>query len=221
MHGTAEMPMAFADMVCLAATSGRPVTVALEQTTGYQPAVDAFLGSDGGPAARAAFLAAGMWTGFKDGRSSQAMLALYDRLRLLKQAGQVRTVVAFIPAKPVRGDGPHNAAMAEALKVIPTGPDGLILAYMGSVHAAKSRFGQGDTAFLPAGADLPQDRTVSVYLDSNGGEAWNCMADGCAAHPMQARDARPGFTSAERLPWRYDWVYELGVKSTASPPAVP
>jgi hypothetical protein len=221
MHGTAEMPATFADLVCLAAATGRPVTVALEQTADYQPAIDAFLASDGGPAARAAFLGASMWTRFKDGRSSEAMLALYDRLRLLKQAGQIRAVVAFIPAKPTVGDGPHNAAMAETLITIPAAPNALILAYMGSVHAAKSRFGQGDAAFLPAAAALPPDRTVSVYLDSNGGEAWNCMADGCAAHSMQPRDLKPGFTSADRLPWRYDWVYELGLKSTASRPAVP
>jgi len=221
MHGTAEMPMAFADMVCLAAKSGRPVTVALEQDAEMQPAIDAFLASDGGHAARNAFLAAPMWK-VQDGRSSQAMLALYDRLRVMKQAGQIRGVYAFIPVLTSwLGDGPYNALMADRLKAIPVGPNGLLLAYMGSVHAAKSSIGQATNAFLPAAADLPPDRTVNVYLDSNGGEAWNCMADGCAAHPMQARDARPGFTSADRLPWRYDWVHELGVKSTASPPAVP
>lgn len=223
MHGTTEMPAFFADLVCQAAASGRPITVALEQDVEMQPSIDAFLASDGGPAARAAFLKARMWTGkMQDGRASQAMLDLYGRLRMLKQAGQIRTVRAFIP--PIHawnGDGPYNARMADTLMAIPLDSSGLILAYMGSVHAAKSSFGRGADAFLPAAADLPPERTVSVYLDGNGGEAWNCMEDGCSPHPMQARNVARGFASAASLPWRYDWVFETGVKSTASPPAVP
>lgn len=62
---------------------------------------------------------------------------------------------------------------------------------------------------------------MSVYCDSNGGTAWNCMGDECAPHPLNPRTAARGFASAEHLPWRYDWVFELGEKATASPPAVP
>lgn len=223
MHGTAEMPALFGDLVCQAVASGRPVLVAMEQGVEMQPAIDAFLVSNGGAAARRAFLAASMWTGkMQDGRSSQAMLALYDRLRVMKQAGQIRGVYAFIPKiTSWLGDGPYNALMADRLKTVPAGPKDVVLAYMGSVHAAKSSFGQGANAFLPAAADLQPEHTVSVYIDSNGGSAWNCMEDGCAPHSMQARDAARGFTSAERLPWRYDWVFELGAKTSASPPAVP
>jgi hypothetical protein len=104
---------------------------------------------------------------------------------------------------------------------MPVGPKGLVLAYMGSLHAAKSSFGQGANAFLPAAADLPPERTVSVYIQSNGGDTWNCIEDVCSPHPMQARDAPRGFASAEGLPWRYDWIYELGSKTSASPPANP
>ena len=222
MHGTAEMPALFGDMVCQVAThSGRPITVALEQSEGMQPAIDAFLASDGGPAARAAFLKAPMWgTNFQDGRSSQAMLALYDRLRLMKAAGQIRAVRGFVPELHARtSDGPYNALMAERLKAMAPQPNDLVMAYMGSVHAAKSSFGQGAMAFLPAGADLPPEHTISIYLYGNGGTAWNCMEDGCKPHPLQARDARRGFAPATDLPWRYDWMFELGGKTMASPPA--
>lgn len=72
MHGTAQMPALFADLVCqAAATSGRPITVALEQNAGMQPAIDAFLKSDGGPRARASFLAAPMWTGKMQGEQAR------------------------------------------------------------------------------------------------------------------------------------------------------
>ena len=218
MHGTAEMPAFFGDLVCqAAANSGRRVTVALEQDAEMQPAIDAFLASDGGAAARSAFLKAPMWSE-QDGRASQAMLALYDRLRLMKQAGRIHAVYAFIPRTPARTNGPHNAAMASRLQEVAAGRKDIVLAYMGSVHAAKSSMGQGANAFLPAAADLPPERTVSVYLDSNGGEAWNCMADSCAPHPMETRDAKRGFVSADGLPWRFDWVFELGSKASASPP---
>ena len=222
MHGTAEMPAAFGDMVCQAAQqSGRPVSVALEQGAEMQPAIDAFLASDGGPVARTAFLAAPMWKG-QDGRASVAMLALYDRLRGMKQAGQIRTVYAFIPVITAQvGNGPYNLLMAEKLKAAPAGPKGLVMAYMGSVHAAKSSFGQAPNTFLPAGADLPPAQTVSIYLYGNGGEAWNCMEDGCKPYPLPARAGTRGFTTAESLPWRYDWIFELGEKTSASPPAVP
>jgi hypothetical protein len=220
IHGTVQMPAFFIDLVCQAAASGRPVTVALEQDAEMQPAIDAYLASDGGVRARSVFLAAPMWTrAMQDGRASRAMLTLYERLRIMRRAGRVRAVSAFIPqATTWKGNAGHNAAMADMLRAIPIDPNGLVLAYMGSVHAAKSSFGQGDNAFLPAAADLPSASTVSVYLDVNGGEAWNCMSD-CRAHLMQSRSAARGFTSADRLPWRYDWIFELGEKAAASPPA--
>jgi hypothetical protein len=221
MHGTAEMPVFFGDLVCQAAASSqRPITVAMEQDAEMQPAIDAFLASNGGVAARSAFLKAPMWSG-QDGRASQAMLALYDRLRLMKQAGQIRAVYAFIPRTSARTNGPHNAAMASMLKEIAAGRKDLVLAYMGNLHAAKSSVGQGADAFLPAAADLPPERTVSVDIESNGGEAWNCLGDSCAPHPMQTRDAKRGFASAGWLPWRFDWVFELGSKASASPPVNP
>lgn len=222
MHGTSEMPATFGDIVCqAAATSHRPVTVAVEQDEGMQPLIDAFMASDGGPAARAAFLQTPMWRG-RDGRASEAMFALYERLRRMKQAGQIRGVRAFVPTlHAITPDGPYNALMADRLKAFGAEPGGLVLAYMGSVHAAKSSFGQGEHAFLPAAADLPPERTVSVYINDNGGDAWNCMQDGCAPHPMQARTATRGLVAADSLPWRYDWVFETGARSTASPPVVP
>jgi len=111
--------------------------------------------------------------------------------------------------------------MSDRLRAITVPADGQILPYMGSVHAARSSVGQGAAAFMPAAADLPAERTISVYIDANGGQAWNCMGDECAPHPMQLRTAARGFTSADRLPWRYDWIFELGAPATASPPAAP
>lgn len=56
MHGTQEQPALFGDMVCHAGRMGRPVIVALERDVEEQAAWDAFLASNGGRRARAAFL---------------------------------------------------------------------------------------------------------------------------------------------------------------------
>ena len=94
IHGTAETPAAFADLVCAAARSGRPVTVAVEYSSDDQPVVDAFLASNGDAKARAALLTLPIWHDtWQDGRSSTAFLALFERLRVLKQAGLIRGVV--------------------------------------------------------------------------------------------------------------------------------
>ena len=97
IHGTAEAPAAFADLVCLAARE-RPVAVGVEAGAGFAAKLEAFLASDGGPAARGAFLSDVFWTQpFKDGRSSQAMLAMFDELRRLKRAGRGIKVFGFQP----------------------------------------------------------------------------------------------------------------------------
>ena len=53
VHGTAEEPALFGDLVCQAAAT-RPVVVALERDVAEQPLWNAYLTSDGGAAARAA-----------------------------------------------------------------------------------------------------------------------------------------------------------------------
>jgi len=55
MHGTRETPEIFGDLACLASSS-HPVTVAVEQTTVDQAAIDDFIGSSGDAAATSRFL---------------------------------------------------------------------------------------------------------------------------------------------------------------------
>src|SRR5690554_1179150 len=87
MHGSNEVPELFADAVCRTAQSRR-VVVGIEQPASQQEAIDAFLDSDGGEAARRDFMEAAMWHGpMKDGRSSEAIFRLFERLRQMKAAG--------------------------------------------------------------------------------------------------------------------------------------
>src|SRR5690606_17198505 len=95
-----------------------PVIVALEQPGIDQPLIDAFLASDGGPDAVAAFLQAAMWNGpMKDGRSSEATLRLFDELRRMHAAGRIAAAVAFLPSNVPERAGPagYEEAMAKGI----------------------------------------------------------------------------------------------------------
>lgn len=222
IHGTAESPRAFADLVCLA-SANRHVVVALEHPEADQPAIDAWLASDGGEAARAAFLAAGMWRQpMKDGRTSLAMLELFDALRLMAQGGKVKRVVAFQPLLTGPYDpAAHERAMAD--RWIAASPDAgtLVIALVGNLHALTGEIAFGATRYLPAAAHLPAAATLTLDIRSNGGAMWVCNRDGCgpnasAAGPRgNARGIVLGSAPA------YSGVLELGLATTASPPAVP
>lgn len=95
MHGTNEAPDAFANLVCLAAASKRPVTVALEFSPDDQSIIDSYLASNGGADARSNLSKLHTFSsGMQDGRGSLAFLRLFERLRVMKRAGQISGVVA-------------------------------------------------------------------------------------------------------------------------------
>jgi hypothetical protein len=236
-HGTQEVPQMFADLAC-AASKTRRLVIALEQPPEDQPAIDAFLKSDGGADARAQFLKARMWT-MRDGRSSKAMLKLFERLRQLTQAGRIHGVVAFqaydLSVPFSNGNEGINRGMAAVLeRVAAANPDALVLGYGGSVHMSHDDV--PGTAIPSAAGRLPKAQTVSIYAEGDGGNAWNCVSNAastnaimeCAAHahtrwgeickagvravvPLQSGQAPEGF----------DAVACVGKPFSASPPAVP
>lgn len=227
LHGTAETPAIFADAVCLAAQERR-VVVALEVPSTDQPAIDAWLASDGGPAARAAFLKALLWNmPMKDGRSSEAFLALFDRLRQMHAAGAVAGVVAFqdnSPADDPSGDqGPYEKRLAAIVRDAAV-PDGMVLVLVGNGHARKSEVIPGASdrkPFRPMAMHLPPETTLTLYAIGNGsGSAWNCQADGCGVHdnsgPPEPMDR--GVELGPVMDGAYDGMLWLGVPTTASLP---
>ena len=235
-HGTNEAPELFADLVC-AASEKRHVVVALEQPPEDQPAIDAFLKSDGSAVARAQFLKAGFWNqSMKDGRSSQAMLSLFDYLRQLKQAGRIRGVAAFqdydLSVPFTNADEGINRGMAAFLKrVAAANPDAIVLGYGGSVHMSHDNV--GGTAIASAAGRLPRAETVSVFVDGEEGSIWNCLDVGagmqCGPHPYLPQSQVCKVGVREVVPVRdgqvllrgYDAVACVGKPFTASPPAVP
>lgn len=224
VHGTNEIPVLFADAVCLTAQS-RPVVVALEQPTSDQSAIDDFINSDGGAKATRAFLAAGMWNGsLKDGRSSEAYFRLFELLRQMRAAGRIKSVVAFQPSTfsepPTSAE--YEAAMAEQLREAAR-PDATVIALVGNVHAMQSET-PWQPSYLALAGHLPRQSTLTFNTASNGGESWTCQGNPmtCGPHPSHgsgAQRARGVEMSAEEGP--YSGVIYLGTRTTASPPMMP
>ncbi len=228
-HGTAETPAIFADLVCLVASTGRPIVVAVEQSADDQPAIDAYLASDGRDKARAALLAAKMWHyPMKDGRSSQAHLALFERLRQLKADRKIAGVVAFQPGSAsIREPTPqaYEQAMADIVRRASTAPDILVVALVGNIHASLAKVDFGTGGYMPMAGLLPQSQTVTLNAVGNGGGMWACMGDAtgkpvCGAHESaMARTEPRGIQLRGAAPPRYSGTLNLGVRTTASPPA--
>jgi hypothetical protein len=221
MHGTNEAPDAFANLVCLAAKTGRPVTVALEYSSDDQIAIDAYLASDGSAQAQAALLRLFLFSAkTQDGRGSVAFLRLWEKLRLMKCSGTISGVVASDVGRSTPEGHERNAAMAISWTAIRAPANGIIISLVGNLHAMRKPIVIGDRTITPAGSLMPAQRTITVNIDGNGGKAWNCQEDGCAPHdsgdPRQAVRGIVYSTDADR---QWDATYELGVETTAAYPA--
>ena len=225
MHGNRESPQLFLDAVCRTAARGK-VVVALEQSAAHQPEIDAFLASDGGDAARDRFLASEMWRGrLHDGRSSEAMFALFEGLRGMVQAGKVARVVAFIPALdgPYPGPEKYEAAMADAVRNA-GGPGVTVLVFTGNVHAMRVPVPWG-SKYMPMAGHLPRESTVTLDIMSTGGESWACSGEPMICGPMKIGgdngDWRRGVVLHGEEDARYSGAVHLGVPTNASAPMVP
>jgi len=223
LHGTNEIPDAFANLVCLAAATRGPVTVALEFPTDMQASLDAWLASDGGDAARTTLLAAPWWhRPLQDGRSSAAFLHMLERLRALHASGKVASVRAFDVPPTWRGQTDRNADMAKTLTSIATETQGLVLILVGNIHAMRSDLQFDTTLIHPAASLLPDANRISVDIRGIGGSAWNCGPDGCKARSMGISGSGPASLTWSSAPDRkFDVVYALGEPLTAAEPALP
>ncbi|MEM7703660.1 MAG: hypothetical protein AAF251_17115 [Pseudomonadota bacterium] len=222
LHGTNEAPDAFANLVCLATRTNRPVTVAVEFSSDWQPAFDLFLASDGGPKAQQDFLELPDWQkDFQDGRTSVAMLRLFETLRRMKQSGAIADVRATDIGQSTPPGLERDAAMADAWQKIAQPDNGLVLALVGNIHAMRVPLTYSGGSVATAGSLMPPAHTVTVNIVGNGGDAWNCTREGCGvSHALPSPKADKGlqFSESADTPWAV--TYELGVPTTAALPAL-
>ncbi len=220
-HGTQEGPAIFGDLVCALSKSGRKIVVGVEFPTAAQPTLDEFLASDGGADAVQALLAQLPWTsGFKDGKTSKAMLALMVRLRSMYQAHSIAGVRYLVERTNGGGDQSFNQAIADGMaRAWATAPDAVVVALVGSVHATKQPLAFGGSRLEPTAMLLPSGEAVSLYIESEWGTAWNCENSICAPrdagseiHLARGVHMRVGLPNA-------DGVLTTDLAAKASPPA--
>lgn len=221
IHGSNEVPEAFANAVCLTAQSN-PVVVAVKQPTSEQHAIDAFMQSDGGLAAQRAFLKAQIWNSdLKDGRSSEAYVRLFESLRRMRNAGLIEKVVAIQPSTFKTPPTPteYEQAMADLL-LAAAPPDTMVVALVGNLHAMRTEV-SWQPAYMPMAGRLPREATVSLNTSARGGEAWNCHgADQCGPHSVSAaiRSEEVVGVELDADGGPYSGTLHLGVPMTASQP---
>lgn len=226
-HGTAELPAAFADLVCAFALKSGPLTVGLEFLPEEQSSLDAYLASDGGQAARAVLLGSPGWSS-RDGRASQAIFDLLESLRRLKATKPDLQVVAFDHASETPGtSAAREKGMADLLlsakRARPSAP---LLALTGVGHAGKSAWTSFNPPFLAMSQYLPADRTMALTFDVFGGEIWACRraaegaAEECGPRAVSTRgEARPRGIRLDGSRDGFDAILSVGTPFSASAPA--
>jgi hypothetical protein len=239
LHGTREIPALVGALACHAGSAGAPVLVALEVPREEQRAVDAYLESDGGEDARGALLEGTFWRRpYQDGRSSEAMLALLERVRAWRQRDGLAVSVL---ALDVPGQGnTRSAGLARRLSwARAREPGRTVLALVGNVQARVARGAGWDEALGTLGGHLARAGVPVRALDArfSGGTAWTCTLDtheriDCGPGPVIVP---PGMESERGLGYQgarpflrmldaqgaegFHGVFYVG-PVTASPPAV-
>lgn len=223
LHGSQEVPWQVGEWACRRLQAGRGVILALEVPASEQPALDAFLRSDGGADARARLLAGAFWqraADQQDGRSSGAMLALVERARVLAAAtGQLR-LLAMDAADP---QADRDAAMAEAVRGARHAAAGYqVLALAGNLHMPTlATLALGDmTIDRPLGHRLRGEGAIALLVWPLMGSFWAC-APACGVQSVFAAPGpvrEPGLQPGSTLLPGYDATL-LMPRATASPPA--
>jgi hypothetical protein len=220
MHGTEESPRFVGDVVCHAVRVGR-VQLGLEIWNAEQSRIDAYMNSDGAAADRAALLDGAFWRNH-DGRSTEAMLALLERMRALSHAGATIDIVAYdVPDAPDR-----EGAMAEFVAK-ERDANAVFVALSGNFHSRRTKGALWDPELVPTVARLVERglAVTSFDVSSNGGMNWGCMLKGpgepreCGEHPNRREPGEP-WTLGPARDSSHDGIYRVGA-TVASKPARP
>lgn len=222
MHGTNETPQLIGDLACNLSSS-RSVTVGLEFNAADTSTLSRYLQSNGGDDARRALLRMSVWSQpFADGRGSQAMFALIERLRRFRSAGGKVQIASFQP-DDVGSMDQHYYELAMArnwARIADNAPDDLILLLVGNVHVTKSL--PESYPFAPAASHLRASETITLRPEPEGGSAWNCQSDGCGPHALQGGVTKPRGVGRFASSYNgYDGSYAVGSRYSAAKPLVP
>lgn len=214
IHGTVEAPKVFGEVVC-AASQERAVTVSLEFPVQMQADLDAYMSGPGDDEAKRSLLSNPFWSvRLADGRSSQAMLNLLERLRRLRADGrdlQVRATRAGA-GRGFRQDYTELLIAAEWVRA--ASDSRLVVALVGRAHAGKAP----NERFRPAASFLPSDESLSFEMEAAGGQFWGCRSE-CGVQPYSGSEPGPAGIHLGAKEGGFDGGFSAPTL-TASPPAV-
>ena len=233
-HGTNEVPAIFADLVCAARSTGRPIIVGLE----LQELPVGYFDAPTRKIAEQTILKTLDWRTSLDGRTSRAMLAMMSELRDLKRKGIVKQIVPISVSRMVnidsssqdsmmKGAAAGEKAMAqELLEAAATAKEALVITLTGNLHAAKRRGEPGMIPYDSMGTYLPPERTIALDIDHHGGKTWGCQLKSgkakCGVMPWNSthKNGRGVIlgVKADRGP-EFDGILSIGTPVTPSRPA--
>jgi hypothetical protein len=227
LHGTREIP-AFVGRLVSTLVTHQPVVLALEIPREVASPLDAFLASDGGPAARDAFTHGPWWHNeYQDGRRSVAMLELIDTARQLRAAGANLTVACIdMPATEPTGQTRDDAMAQQVMALRAAQPAAVLVVYAGDVHTRKAAMPRRPdyvTMAMRMMAAGIANGGAMVSLDASWaeGSAWVCMGASpgdCGPRFMVGKSDERGIHLERSPDGAYDGWVGVGAV-TASPPA--
>ena len=134
LHGTWEVPGIVAGLATNLSADERPLIVGLEIWRSEQAALDRYLGSAGTAEDREALLAGPFWA-TRDGRSSEAMVKLIERLRVLALKAPVQLVAFDVAGDTDLTGAERDRSMGEWLQArLEQAPDARLLVLAGNFH---------------------------------------------------------------------------------------
>jgi hypothetical protein len=223
LHGTREIPDFTGDLACQAARHGIPVRLGLEVPRGDGPALARLLAAPDDDAARAAVLTREHWQRpDQDGRSSEAMLGLIERVGILRRLGLAIDIFAFdTDAHPQQWNA-RDAAMATAiLAQTTTAPQSLVVTLSGNLHNRTVPGLPWDPAAVPMGVHVRRAVPGALSLDVRylGGTAWICQERCGLTEVRGSREGEPRrvVLAAAHDEHGYNGVFAVGPISAASP----
>lgn len=216
MHGTEESPRFVGDAACQAAKRGR-VQLGLEIPDTEQPRFDRYLASKGTDADRDALIAGPFWQQ-ADGRSSAAMVALVERVRVLRNAGAKIDIVLF--DDPREGRDEAMAKMVMKLR----DASSIFVALSGNVHSRRTKDTRWDPDLVPTVAHLVAAKlpVTTFNVSAGGGTMWVCMGGpdeepSCGEHPNSDDGPGTAWTLGPPRDDAHDGVYFVGPTKASFP----
>jgi len=200
MHGTREIPLLVRQLVDDYSRDGTPVVLGLEVPTAQTAPMQAYLDSDGSPAARQRLSAAPFWAvadDQHDGRRSRDMLDLIDALRVLKASGRAVQVMGYDAISDGTDAQQRDDGMAQAVRrayaALPA--TGRLLVLTGNVHAML-KIPEGAPKEMqrrPMASQLADLHAYTVNISARSGAFWGCPGRPC--RPLSVA-AMGGYTGA-------------------------